>query len=338
MEKRSAPTLDTVAARAGVGRGTVSRVINGSSRVSQEARDAVNRAITELGYVPNHAARSLVTRRTDVIALVISETEDRMWGEPYFADVIRGITRQLSESGLRLMFTLASTAEDRSRLETYLLGKHVDGALLISLHGDDPLPRHLEGSGLPVVLCGAPVGETDVPFVDSDNRGGARQAVEHLASTGRRRIAAITGPQDMSVGIDRLTGYREALRTEGLPEDPALMEPGDFSEAAGVTAMRALLDRVPDLDAVFAASDPMAFGALRVLRERGIRVPEDVAVVGFDDSPRAEHSEPPLTTVRQAAEPMGREMARLIQARIRGENPDPPSTILSTRLIVRESS
>lgn len=338
MEKRPAPTLDTVAARAGVGRGTVSRVITGSANVSARAREAVNRAISELGYVPNHAARSLVTRRTDMVALVISETEDRMWGEPYFADVIRGISRQLSENGLRLMLTLASTAAEKERLEGYLLGNHVDGAVLISLHGEDPLPHHLQRSGLPVVLCGAPVGEATVPFVDSDNRGGARHAVEHLLETGRRRIAVISGPQDMSVGVDRLTGYRDALRSAGVAEDPALIEPGDFSEAAGVAATRALLERVPDLDAVFAASDPMAFGALRVLRERGLRVPEDVAVVGFDDSPRAELSEPPLTTVRQAAETMGRELARLLSAGIAGELPDPPSTVLSTRLVVRGSS
>lgn len=338
MDRRAAPTLDTVAARAGVGRGTVSRVITGSTQVSAKTRKAVERAIAELGYVPNHAARSLVTRRTDMVGLVISESEERMWGEPYFADVVRGISRQLAETGLRLMFTLASTAEERNRLEGYLLGNHVDGALLISLHGEDPLPGHLERSGLPVVLCGAPVGESTVPYVDSDNRGGARHAVEHLLSTGRRRIAVISGPQDMSVGMDRLTGYREALRAAGVAEDPALIEPGDFSEAAGVAATHALLDRVPDLDSVFAASDPMAFGALRVLRERGLRVPQDVAVVGFDDSPRAEHSEPPLTTVRQAAETMGREMARLLTARIAGQSPDPPSTVLSTRLIVRSST
>lgn len=338
MEKRSAPTLDTVAARAGVGRGTVSRVITGSAHVSQKTREAVNRAIAELGYVPNHAARSLVTRRTDMVALVISETEERMWGEPYFADVIRGISRQLSETGLRLMLTLASTVAERERLQGYLLGNHVDGVLMISLHGEDPLPNHLAGRGVPVVLCGAPVGSSTVPYVDSDNRGGARHAVEHLLETGRRRIAVIAGTQDMSVGMDRLTGYREALRSAGIAEDAELIEYGDFSEAAGVSGTRNLLARVPDLDAIFAASDPMAFGALRVLRERGLRVPDDVAVVGFDDSPRAEYSEPPLTTVRQAAEAMGREMARLLCARMAGDDPEPPSTVLSTRLIVRGSS
>ncbi|MFD0557488.1 LacI family transcriptional regulator [Stackebrandtia endophytica] len=333
-----APTLDMVAARAGVGRGTVSRVINGSDHVSDRARQAVNEAIAELGYVPNQAARTLVTRRTDTVALVISESADRLWGEPYFAGVIRGISRQLDEVGLRLLLTMASSRRDRERLEPYLLGKHVDGALLISLHGDDPMPGRLQDSGLPIVLCGAPVSDLQVPYVDSDNRGGARQAVQHLIEQGHRRIATITGPQDMAAGRDRLAGYRETLRAADIAEDPALIVEGDFSEASGLAAMRRLLSTVDDLDAVFVASDPMAFGAIRALQEAGRSVPGEVAVIGFDDSGLAAHSEPPLTTVHQPVEAMGREMVRLLVAKIRGEDPDPPTTILPTRLMVRESA
>lgn len=335
---KSAPTLDMVAARAGVGRGTVSRVINGSDHVSERARQAVNQAIAELGYVPNQAARTLVTRRTDTVALVISESTERLWGEPYFAGVIRGISKQLDEAGLRLMLTMASSRSDRDKLEPYLLGKHVDGALLISLHGDDPMPGRLQESGLPIVLCGAPVSQLRVPFVDSDNRGGARQAVQHLVDQGRRRIATICGPQDMAAGRDRLAGYRETLRTAGHDEDSGLIAEGDFSEASGLAAMRSLLDSAPDLDAVFAASDPMAFGAMRALREHGRSVPDEVAVIGFDDSALAAHTEPPLSTVHQPVEAMGREMTRLLVARIRGEEPEPPTTILPTRLVVRESA
>ncbi|MGH8794532.1 MAG: LacI family DNA-binding transcriptional regulator [Stackebrandtia sp.] len=327
-----------VAALAGVGRGTVSRVINGSAQVSERARQAVNEAVAELGYVPNQAARALVTRRTDTVALVISESADRLWGEPYFAGVIRGINRQLSESGFRLMFTLASSREERERLEPYLLSRHVDGVLLISLHGEDPMPKHLRDSGMPVVLCGAPVSGLRVPYVDSDNRGGARLATEHLKAAGRRKIAMVAGPQDMAVGRDRLAGYRDVLREAGAAEASELIEIGDFSEASGLSATRALLERTPDLDAVFCASDPMAFGALRALREHGRRVPDDVAVVGFDDSPLAEHTDPPLTTVHQPVESMGREMSRLLVAQIRGEKPDPPTSILGTRLVIRTSS
>lgn len=336
-DSEARPTLEAVAARAGVGRGTVSRVVNGSPKVSEKARAAVQAAIDELGYVPNRAARMLVTRRTDTVALVVSEKEDRIFSEPYFAGIIRGISAGLADTGIQLLLALAQS-DDNERLESYLTGQHVDGVLLISVHGDDPLPLHLEASGMPTVLGGAPAGVTPVSYVDADNRGGARQAVEHLLRGGRRRIATITGPQDMRVGVDRLAGYTDALAAEGLPELPDLIAYGDFSEARGVTATRELLEREPAIDAVFAASDPMAFGALRVLRERGRRVPEDVAVVGFDDSPSARHTDPPLTTVHQPVELMGREMTRLLLDRIGGRPLTEPVVIVDTRLTIRASA
>lgn len=326
------PTLEAVAARAGVGRGTVSRVINGSPKVSERAREAVLRAIEELGYVPNPAARTLVTRRTDTVALVVSESEERVWGEPFFAGIIRGISASLSETGLQLLLAMAQSPAEHERLERYLAGRHVDGALLLSLHGDDPLPQRLEERGLPTVTAGSQLGRTPVAFVDADNKGGARQAVQHLVDRGRRRIAAIAGPQDMQVGVDRLQGYRE------LNPGPDLVAQGDFSEGSGAAAMRELLERAPDLDAVYAASDPMAIGAMHVLRASGRSIPGDVAVVGFDDSRMARHTEPPLTTVHQPVEDMGRAMAELLVARIQGREPESMVVILDTHLVVREST
>jgi len=326
------PTLEAVAARAGVGRGTVSRVINGSPKVSERAREAVLRAIEELGYVPNPAARTLVTRRTDTVALVVSESEERVWGEPFFARIIRGISASLSETGLQLLLAMAQSPAEHERLERYLAGRHVDGALLLSLHGDDPLPQRLEERGLPTVTAGSPLGRTPVAFVDADNKGGARQAVQHLVDRGRRRIAAIAGPQDMQVGVDRLQGYRE------LNPGPDLVAQGDFSEGSGAAAMRELLERAPDLDAVYAASDPMAIGAMHVLRASGRSIPGDVAVVGFDDSQMARHTEPPLTTVHQPVEEMGRAMAELLVARIQGAEPESMVVVLDTHLVVREST
>ncbi|MEO5876517.1 MAG: LacI family DNA-binding transcriptional regulator [Streptosporangiaceae bacterium] len=318
-----------MAARAGVGRGTVSRVINGSPKVSIQARKAVEQAIKELGYVPNPAARTLVTRRTDTVALVVSESEERIWGEPFFAGIIRGISAGLAETGFQLILAMAQSAADHERLERYLTGQHVDGALLLSLHGDDPLPRHLEERGLPTVMAGSSPGHTPVAYVDADNRGGARQAVRHLLERGRGRIAAIAGPQDMQVGVDRLAGYRDQVAGD-------LVAFGDFSEDSGATAMRDLLARDPLLDAVFAASDPMAIGAMRVLREHGRSVPGDVAVVGFDDSTTARHTDPPLSSVHQPVEAMGRAMAELMVARIQGQETHP--LILDTHLVVRQSS
>lgn len=332
------PTLEAVAARAGVGRGTVSRVINGSPKVSQEARAAVLAAIDELGYIPNRAARTLVTRQTDTVALVMTASEERVWDEPYFAGIIRGISSGLSDTGLQLLLALADSQAERDRLERYLTGQHVDGVLLISLHGDDPLPYHLEQSGIPTVVGGTPLGgpPTTLICVDADNMGGARQAVEHLVARGRRRIATITGPQDTQVGLDRLSGHREALAAAGLPY--SLVAAGDFSEESGAVAMRALLAEDPTLDAVFAASDPMAAGAMRVLRDAGRSIPSDVAVVGFDDSATARHVAPPLTSVNQPVQAMGREMANLLVRRIRGEQVEPGVLVLDTHLVIRDST
>ncbi|MEV4620107.1 LacI family DNA-binding transcriptional regulator [Asanoa sp. NPDC049573] len=336
------PTLDAVAARAGVGRGTVSRVVNGSPQVSPEARAAVQAAIAELGYVPNRAARALVTQRTDSVALVVSESEERVFTEPFFAAIVRGVSSGLLDTSMQLWLAMAQSPAERERIEHHLTNQHIDGVLLLSLHDADPLPTLLEQRGLPAVLGGRPArmlqpDAQEAYYVDVDNAGGARQAVEYLFGRGRRTIATIAGPQDMGVGATRLSGYREAVAALGARVDEKLIAYGDFSEASGTAAMRELLADNPDLDAVFAASDLMAYGALRALQEAGRRVPEDVAVVGFDDAQIARQSNPPLTTVHQPIEEMGREMARLLVARIRREDPN-PHVLLDTSLVERESA
>jgi DNA-binding LacI/PurR family transcriptional regulator len=332
------PTLEQVAARAGVGRGTASRVVNGSAHVSERSRQAVLTAVEELGYVPNQAARSLVRRRTDTVALVISESEDRVFGEPFFAGVIRGISAAVSGSQRQLVLVLSQIHDASSPLDRFLSRQHFDGVLLLSLHGDDPLPTHLVERNLPLVLGGRPVGSTGLSYVDVGNVDGARQGVEHLADTGRRRIATIAGPQDMVAGQDRLTGYRDVLLTRGLDAGAELVAYGDFSQQSGQQAMRELLDRVPDLDAVFAANDPMAAGALQVLKERGRRVPDQVAVVGFDDAPMAQFTDPPLTSVHQSPEQMGREMVALLLEQVDERAAAGASRVLSTELVRRAST
>jgi DNA-binding LacI/PurR family transcriptional regulator len=337
------PTLDEVAARAGVGRGTVSRVINGSPQVSPQAKAAVEQAIAELGYVPNRAARALVTQRTDSVALIVSESEERLFGEPFFAGIVRGVSSGLADTPLQLWLAMAQSPAERERVEHHLTAQHVDGVLLISLHDDDPLPALLAERGLPAVLGGRPArmltgGAQLGSYVDVDNAGGAKIAVAHLVRMGRRRVATIAGPQDMGVGLARLAGYRAAVREAGLPEDEGLIGHGDFSEASGAAAMCELLAARPDLDAVFAASDLMAAGALRALRQARKRVPEEVAVVGFEDSAVARQTDPLLTTVHQPVEEMGRQMARLLVATIRGEPADPPYVLLDTHLVQRASA
>lgn len=332
------PTLEAVARHAGVSRGTVSRVINDSPRVSPQARSAVLSAIDALGYVPNQAARTLVTRRTGTVALIVSESQDRVFADPYFASILRCISTALADTDLQLLLSMAQSPAERTRLRRYLSGQHVDGAILLSLHVDDPLPDELQRTGLPLVLGGRPVNTEHVWYVDADNQDGARQATDHLLATGRRRVATITGPADMPVGIDRLAGYRDGLTSAGLAYDDTLVAAGDFSEESGACALRALVDRHPDIDAVFAASDTMALGAMRQLQQYGRRVPDDVAVIGFDDSDVARHTSPPLTTVHQPLNEMGTQLVESLLDLISGAQRTSSGIILPTHLITRDSA
>jgi DNA-binding LacI/PurR family transcriptional regulator len=335
------PTLDAVAQHAGVSRATASRVVNGGTGVSGAAAERVRQAVQELGYVPNQAARSLATRRQDAVAVVIAEPESRVFADPFFARQVRGISKELAAAGSQLVLLLIEQAGDYDRVANYLAGNHVDGALIFSLHAEDPLPEIARRIGLPTVFGGRPgwPGALDDPavrFVDVDNRGGAREAVTHLFSLGRRTIAHIAGPLDQVAALDRLAGYRDVL----VGGDPALVEGGGFTAQGGAQAMARLLESASSIDGVFAASDLMATGALRVLRERGLRVPQDVAVVGFDDLEQlAEASDPPLTTVHQDVEKMGRLMARLLlHSDERDSLPPATSVIIPTRLVVRASA
>jgi len=329
------PTLEKVAARAGVSRATVSRVVNGSTRVAPGIRDAVMRAVDELGYVPNLAARSLVTQRTDSIALVVSEPPTRVFSDdPFFSGIIRGVSQELEAADKQLVLMLAGSMASHDRVERYATAGHVDGVLVASIHGADPLPNTLARMGIPVVGSGRPLTRSPLPYVDMDNVGGAATAVGHLLRSGRQRIASIAGPQDMIAGIDRLAGYRRALRDS---DRRSIVAVGDFTRESGDQAMRQLLADDPALDAVFVASDIMALGALRALRKAGRRVPDDVAVVGFDDIDNASYTEPPLTTVRQPTIEMGRQMVRMLLRLTAGETVDEP-VILPTELVVRESA
>ncbi|HWM38063.1 MAG TPA: LacI family DNA-binding transcriptional regulator [Streptomyces sp.] len=332
------PTLEEVAIRAGVGRGTVSRVINGSPRVSDRTRAVVEAAVAELGYVPNRAARALAANRTDAIALVVPEPEDRFFAEPYFSDMVRGVGAALADTEMQLLLTLAGSDRERRRLAQYLAAHRVDGVLLVSVHADDPLPDLLEQLAIPAVISGRRSAAEPLAAVDSDNFDGARAAVAHLVARGRRTIGTITGRLDVYGAQCRLEGYRTALTLAGRAPDERLVEPADFTEEGGRGAMRALLDRCPQLDAVFAASDVMAAGARQVLREAGRRIPHDVALVGFDDSAVARHMDPALTSVRQPIEEMGRTMARVLLQEIAGRAAERPQIVLPTELVVRESS
>lgn len=329
----TAPTLEAVAREANVSRATVSRVVNGSPKVRPEAVEAVNAAIAKLNYVPNRAARSLASRTSGAIALIVPEDTARFFGDPYFAAIVQGITRRLDESDYLLNLLVASSDPGHKTMR-YLRSGVVDGALVVSHHeGDDLLDTDV---ALPMVFGGRPSHAGDHIYVDVDNVAGGRLATQHLIDLGRSHIGTISGPLDMPAGVDRLAGYQEAMRAAGLPDDA--VETADFTMTGAVEATRRLLDRRPELDAVFVASDLMAAGALATLRERGLTVPDDVALVGFDDSPAATASPVPLTTVHQPSEQMGFEMADLLLRRLHGDDTVSRRNIMPTSLVRRASA
>lgn len=327
------PTLEAVAARAGVSRATVSRVVNGSDTVNPKIRAVVLRAVEELGYIPNPAARSLVTQRTGSIGLVVSEPLARVFSDdPFFSLVARTVSQELEAADRQVVLLIPSSPAGQMRVERYVAGRHVDGVILLSQHGSDPLPAALLRTGVPVVSHGRPVSTAKPPYCDVDNVGGARSAVQHLLDRGRRRIATITGPLDMSAGLDRLAGYRELLSGTGRRSLAAI---GDFTRESGAAAMSQLLEDDPGLDAVFAASDLMATGALHALRRAGRRVPDDVAVVGFDDIDAARYTDPPLTTVRQPIAEVARAVVGML---LTGAGDGAEPVIFPTELVVRDST
>jgi DNA-binding LacI/PurR family transcriptional regulator len=332
---RQRPTLEQVALHAGVSRATVSRVVNGSTTVAPEIREQVVQAVRELGYVPNQAARSLVTQRSNSFALVLPEPSTRVFSEDqFFPSLIRGVSQELEIVSSQLVLMMASSMASHGRIAQFVMAGHVDGVMLASMHGDDPLPTDLARTGVPVVTNGRSLGPSPVPYVDVDSSGGSARAVRHLVERGRQRIVTIAGPQDMVAGIDRLSGYRTEIEALGRL---CVVATGDFTRDSGERAMRELLEREPDLDAVFAASDLMAHGAIRTLRQAGRRVPDDVAVVGFDDVELARYVDPPLTTVHQPILNLGRTLVRQLVAMAAGE-PVEPAVVLPTELVIRESA
>jgi DNA-binding LacI/PurR family transcriptional regulator len=335
QESRPAPTLEAVAALAGVSRATVSRVVNGSPKVTPEVVESVTAAIAQLNYVPNRAARSLATRRTQVIALVVPESTARVFADPFFASIVQGVALHLADTDYTLNMVIASeTNPDKTR--RYLMSGNADGALVVSHHSGDHSYAHL-GHSLPIVFGGRPLnnGKQVSYFVDVDNVAAAESATLHLINQGRRSIATIAGPQDMPPGVDRLSGWRKALAAHGL--DQTLVEFGDFAPESGTAAMRRLLGRGVPIDALFAANDQMAAGAYLAILEAGLSIPDDIAVVGFDDDYYAKTTAPPLTTVHQPSVRLGATMAEVLVKRIEGEPVD-RVTILPAELVIRQST
>ena len=328
-------TLEDIGRLAGVSRSTVSRVINHQPNVHEDVRRRVLEVIDRTGYAPNVAARSLVSGRSGVIGLVIPSRVHAIFEDPYFSRLIQGISAASNSSGNMLSLFLFQNEEEESDLYPRVVkAGFLDGLIVTATRMGDPLLSSLSGSDLAVVIVGRP-DAGGVSYVDVDNHGGGVKAAIHLCGLGYRKIGLLGAPVSTTAGQDRLNGFVEGLATCGKALDPKLRVDGDFSETGGYNAMQQLMKHQPD--AVFAASDTMAFGALRALRERGIRVPQDMAIVGFDGMVASEKSIPALTTIRQPVAETGTKAVLMLNDLISGAATAPVVEIMPVELVVRES-
>ncbi|MEA4943200.1 MAG: LacI family DNA-binding transcriptional regulator [Propionicimonas sp.] len=330
---RAAPTLDDVARVAGVSRATVSRVVNGGHLVSSATSEAVGRAISELGYHPNRVARALATRRAGAVAVVVPETDERVFTDPFLTQAYHGALNAFAGVDFQVLLAMAQPGESSLRMARYLESGHVDGAIVVSHHGPD-LARALLDGGCPAVFVGDP-GVAGLPYVELDQFNAAVAATRHLVEAGATRIATITGPLDMNAATERLRGFTAALAEAGL--EPVGQLAGDFTARGGERAMAALLDQRTGMDGLFVASDLMALGAMQALRRARVRVPDDVRVIGFDNSPAALQTHPLLTTMTNPAIELARIAGGMLLGLFSGADIESP-VLLTSELIVRGSA
>ncbi len=336
---RKRVTSQDVAELAGVSRTTVSFVLNNvpGVRIAEETRRRVLEAARELGYFPHAAARSLVTQRSNLIGFVLCQSPDRVFSDAFLPEVLRGVGDVARPAGFRV---LVESVEDVNKPDAYIQlvwEQRIDGLILSGPRSDDEQLPKLREDNFPVVLLGQLPG-SGFPSVDVDNINGAAKAVEHLINLGHRRIGIITNaPPYYTASAHRLEGYRKALLKHGLPFEGVLVRYGDFTEESGYAAMMELLDLPSPPTAVFVASDLVAFGALAAIHERGLAVPQDIAVVGFDDVRLARYITPPLTTVRLPAYELGARAMKILIEMIEGETPAETEVFLETELVIRES-
>jgi LacI family transcriptional regulator len=329
-------TLEDIAHKAGVSRSTVSRVVNDHPNVRDSVRKRVLEVIQTTGYHPNAAARTLASQRSWMIGLVLPRSVSSFFTDPYFPRLTQGIAQACNQYNFTLGLFLVGTTEDEEKLFPRISRRSfLDGVLVQSGQVGDHLIDRLIRTDIPLVVAGRPFQMNEVSFIDVDNVNAAFNAVTHLIRLGYRRIGTITGAVNSTVTIDRKEGYLKALAERGREVDEALLAEGDFTEAGGYYAMQKLLAARPD--AIFAASDMMAIGAMRAAREAGLSIPEDIAFVGFDDLPLATFPDPQLTTVRQPVSQFGFMAVEILIDLIENGIKPARRIIMDTELIVRES-
>ncbi len=335
MNRRA--TLEDVARLAGVSRSAVSLALADSPRISVAKKVEIRATADRLGYVPSSAGRALRAKRAGAVALVIPNTSHHIYGHPYFTHLLVGVTEAAQAHG---SVTLVATNDDGqggvTAYERVLRSGAADGAIVTSAAAADPDVTRMVHSSFPVVLVGRFPNLPAALSVGIDDEGAARAITEHLLSHGYRRMGHISGPLDHQAAIDRYAGFRRALTQLGEPTLQIHAE-GDFSEESGRVAARKLLEQTPGLEAIFAANDEMAFGALLELRARGLSVPHDVALAGFDDFGISRLTTPGITTVAVPAEQLGRVAGEKLFACINGSEPPDQHTVLPVELLIRES-
>ena len=328
--------LEDIARKSGVSRSTVSRVINNHPNVSQKVRDRVNLVIDQTGYQPHAAARALVSNRSMTCGLILPRTIDSFFADPYFPALIQGIARSCHNKNYTLSLFLSGGKEDDDRIFQRVTRRgFMDGVLVQSGNIGDQLIPKIAASNIPLVVLGRPFENGRINYVDIDNVTAVESAITYLVETGHTRIATITGPLVTTVGIDRKEGYLRGMRKNNLPVEDKLIYEGDFLEQAGYDGALELMKYSPD--AIFAASDRMALGAIRVLNERGISVPDDISIVGFDDFPIQPPAVPFLTSIRQPLMDFGDKAMEILIEVIENEK-EIRQEVLPTDFIVRKST
>lgn len=333
----SALTLEQIAELAGVSRSTASRVLRNKGSVSKRARESVLRVVEETGYRPNAAARSLAGHRTNIIGFaIIFEVSRHVFNDPYFGRLVEGITQASNECEQTLTLFLLHDEEDAEQMTTRILQNPlVDGLVISNTVKDNPVIERLIENDMPFVVVGRHE-NPQVNYVDADNRAGAYTAVNHLIRLGYKRIGKLTGTMNNYSAIDRLQGYKDALRARGREVDSNLIYYGEFVEESGYDGAKKLLQH--NVDAIFAASDAIAIGALRAIQEAGLSVPDDIALIGFDDLDFTLKTSPPLTTVRQSIRQSGKLAVNILLDIVADKNSNPQRISLPTELVIRNST
>lgn len=334
-KSRNRSTIHDIAEAAGVSVATVSRVLNGRDHVAPATRELVTRIVRERGYVANRSARSLQFGRTGLVGLLVPLVHPH-----YFSTMVAGATEALNEHDLRAVLAPTEHKHDREvNLLDRLMHGMADGALLVlPEESSEELERLLDSNYRFVVIDPRLPLDDRIPAVSAAHTSGAAQAIRHLLGLGHRRIGAITGPRDWVATEERRRGYHAALAAAGILPDPSLEVESDFEIAGGVRAAAALLDLPEPPTAIFAFNDNLAIGTIQTARARDLAVPEDLSVVGFDDSSHASLITPALTTVRQPLAEMGRTAVNLLSRLLDGQRVETLHVELGTRLIVRDST